>query len=194
MTWFGADPGGKRAFGVALLYPDGQFRTGTVSCADEAVAWINEPIDAAGVDAPLWWSSGMSSDRAADQFIRKRHKVHPGTVQTANSLKGAALVQGQMTVVRLRERIPQLAITEAHPKALLKATGVDGWHSAVQKFNLASNAEPSEHERDALLAAVAAREGFCGRWQNDLARIRNASEQDPLRLPTGPIHYWWPFS
>jgi predicted nuclease with RNAse H fold len=136
----------------------------------------------------------MSSDREADKFIREHHKVHPGTVQTANSLRGAALVQGHTTVVRLRERMPQLAITEAHPKALLKAMGVDGWQSAMQKFDLVSKAEPSEHERDALLAAVAAREGFSGRWENDLARIRGASEQDPIRFPTGPIHYWWPFS
>jgi hypothetical protein len=57
MTWFGADPGGRKAFGVALLRDSGEFETGLVSCADEAMGWLcgtATTIDAAGIDAPLW--------------------------------------------------------------------------------------------------------------------------------------------
>ena len=44
---------------------------------------------AVGVDAPLWWSSGKNSDRAADQYLRQRFNISGGTVQAANSLSGA---------------------------------------------------------------------------------------------------------
>jgi hypothetical protein len=49
-----------------------------------------------------------------------------------------------------------------------------------------------EHERDAILSAVAAREGFEGRWSNDLALNRLQSEQDPRSYRLAPIHYFWP--
>lgn len=188
-SWIGADPGGKNAFGVASLAPDGQVRTMLVSCADEAVASIGAQPLGVGVDAPLWWSSGMSSDRKADRWIRKTYHIPSGTVQTANSLRGAALVQGQMFVQRLRERFPTVQVTEAHPKAVAMALG--GWSSeAVAR--LACNAAPDEHQRDAVMAAIAAREGFEGRWPLDLSHARLASEQDPATYWLGPVHYFWP--
>jgi hypothetical protein len=55
-----------------------------------------------------------------------------------------------------------------------------------------NGANAIEHERDAFLAAVAAREGFQGRWTNDLARTRAASEQDPSTYWLAPIYYFWP--
>lgn len=192
MAWFGADPGGKKAFGVAYLRGDGTFKTGIVSCADEAVGWLKESVLGAGIDAPLWWSSAGSSDRLADQFIRRRHQIHPGTVQTANSLKGAVLVQGYMTIVRLRECFPGLPITEAHPKALLKALSIQNWGALLGRFSIESKAEPTEHERDALISAIAAREGLSGRWPKNLALIRDDREQDPQAFLGGPIEYWWP--
>jgi hypothetical protein len=64
-----------------------------VSYADEAVEKIAARPLGVGVDAPLWWSSGRSAERAAP----------PSTVQTPNSLRGAALVQAAMFVQRLRE-------------------------------------------------------------------------------------------
>lgn len=125
--WFGADPGGRLTFGVAVLHEDGTFDTAVVSSADEAMAWYRGVPMGVGIDAPLWWSSGQSSDRQADRFIRTTYRIASGTVQTANSLKGAVLVQGIMLAQRLRERFPLAPITEAHPKALLKAIGLGSW-------------------------------------------------------------------
>jgi predicted nuclease with RNAse H fold len=190
-VWFGADPGGKLTFGVAILHDDGTFNTRVVSSADEALAWFKGVPRGIGIDAPLWWSSGRSSDRHADRFIRTTYRIASGTVQTANSLKGAVLVQGLMLAQRMRERFPFVPITEAHPKALLKAQGLGTWEAAAAVYGL-SGLPASEHERDALLGAVAAREGVNGSWPNDLAATRLPSEQDPAALPHGPVHYYWP--
>jgi hypothetical protein len=49
-----------------------------------------------------------------------------------------------------------------------------------------------EHERDAIIAAVTAREGFEGRWVHDLSIRRHPNEQDPATYWLAPIHYFWP--
>ncbi len=204
MAWFGADPGGANAFGVALLRADGSFESAVVSHADGAMEWLRgrlETILAAGIDAPLWWSSGASGDRAADKYLRKTVRISGGTVQAANSLRGAVLIQGVMVATALRRRWPELPITEAHPKALLKAIWHDAskngppWEKIAKRFRL-DGREPGhdrrKDKRDALIAAVAAREGAAGRWKCDLAKKRCAFEQDPDRVPWGPVSYWWP--
>ena len=202
MAWFGADPGGAKAFGVALLQPDGSFATEVVSCTDEAVAWLGgkaTSIEGAGIDAPLWWSSGKGAYRAADQYLRKQFKNSARTVLAENSLRGAALVQGAMLALRLRERFPHLGITELHPKALLKVLAIgtehsdESWRTIARLFTLATRKPSKDHERDAVLGAVAAREGSSGKWTIDLAaRDRLPSEQDPGSLPWRPVSYWWP--
>jgi predicted nuclease with RNAse H fold len=188
MIWFGADPGGEGNFGVAILREDGSFDTAVCSCADEAVAWLKETPSAAGIDAPLWWSSGKHGWRKADCWLRERLKEHhqsPKVVVESNGLVGAVLVQGVMLAVRLRERFPSLPITEAHPGALRR-----GWPKLVEGLGL--ELPENEHKRDALLAAVAAREGFLERWHCNLADDRCPLEQDPAKVPHGPIVYWWP--
>jgi predicted nuclease with RNAse H fold len=188
-TWVGADPGGKDAFGLAILSASGEAQTFCVSCADEAIALITSRPLGAGVDAPLWWSSGRSADREADRWIRKTYGIASGTVQTANSLRGAAVVQGVMFVYRLREKFPGVPVTEAHPKAVAIALG--GWDgAAIAKLGLTN--KMAEHERDAHMAAIAAREGFEGRWITDLSLERRPSEQDPKCYWLGPVSYFWP--
>jgi hypothetical protein len=200
MTWFGADPGGADAFGVALLRESGLFDAEIVSCADDAVGWLRDrqvALTAAGIDAPLWWSSAAGGDRRADQTLRKT-RARP--IQQANSLRGAALVQGVMLAIRLREYSLAPQITEAHPKALLRALSLAGgdddeqWRKIAEKFGLVGEMpeEDNDHKRDALLAAIAAREGSTGVWTRDLARDCSSSEQDPARVPWGPVSYWWP--
>ncbi len=209
MVWFGADPGGANAFGVALLRADGSFESAVVSCADDAMKWLDGKavtILAAGIDAPLWWSSGKGGERKSDRFIRDiLHRAGAkdigGTVQSANSLRGAVLIQGALLAMALRRQWPRLPITEAHPKALLKAwpglsTSDRPWEKIAKRFQL-EGPEPDGDERkdkrDALLAAVAAREGPLGRWRQDLALCeRLDGEQDPAVVPWGPVHYWWP--
>jgi predicted nuclease with RNAse H fold len=197
MTWFGADPGGAENFGVAILREDGTYVTGCVSCADDAVDWVREHgrPNGVGIDCPLWWSSGRSGGRKADQWLRDRG-ISPGTVQEANSLRGATLVQGVMLAVRLRERYPRLLITEAHPKAVLRflhlPLDLEKWDEVGRHFDLEGNVPPSEHERDAVLAAVAARDGMKGVWSRDLSADRYTSELDPKRMWFGEVSYFWP--
>jgi hypothetical protein len=88
-----------------------------------------------------------------------------------------------------------LPITEAHPKALLRALGLNetnSWPKLAERFSLKGDLPATEHERDAVLAAVAAREGFLKRWHRNLASDRFPSEQDPAKVPHAPIVYWWP--
>jgi hypothetical protein len=81
--WVGADPGGKDAFGIAILVEGSDLITKCVSCADEAVKLVTTRPSGVGVDAPLWWSSGQSGEREADRWIRNTYRIPVGTVQTA---------------------------------------------------------------------------------------------------------------
>lgn len=196
-VWIGADPGGKKNFGLAILARDGSAQTWCVNCADEALKVIVANVKSfpagVGVDAPLWWSSGQSSDREADKWLRKKYRLIHGEIQASNSLKGAVLVQGMMFVQRIRERFPAVGVTESHPKALLSVLKMRNGGQFFQQFSVqVENQDSQEHERDAVISAVAAREGFEGRWLKDLSAIRHSSEQDPSRFWLAPIRYFWP--
>ena len=196
-VWVGTDPGGKGNFGVAVIQSNGSAHTCCVDCADEAVEaviWMAEvQPSGVGVDAPLWWSSGISGGRLADQWLRDTYGLSGGQVQAANSLQGAALVQGAMFVVRIRERFSDLPVTETHPKALLVALALEAENAFFDYFGIEwATAESTEHERDALISAVAAREGFEGRWTHDLSDSRYPSEQSPSDFWLGSVRYLWP--
>jgi predicted nuclease with RNAse H fold len=196
-VWVGADPGGKGNFGLAILSAVGVSRSWCLGCADEALATLEEAgVEAIGVgiDAPMWWSSGPSSDRVADQWLRKTYKLSGGQVQAANSLRGAALVQGALFLEGVRRRFRDVPATEAHPKALLAALGNPTWSDFCQRFELCTPECPTEHQRDAMIAAVAAREGFENRWMRDLSAMRSKSEQDPSSYWLAPVRYFWPES
>ena len=190
-----ADPGGKGKFGIAILAKGDQPQTSSVDCADEAVAFVRGHRDrtpaGVGVDAPLWWASGISGDRHADQWLRQQYGLAGGEVQAANSLRGAALTQAAMFIQRMRETYPAVPVTETHPKALLKALTQGDWEAFAGRFGLKA-AISNDHERDALIAAVSAREGFQGRWPHDLSIKRLPAEQDPRSYWLAPVHYFWP--
>ena len=188
--WVGADPGGKSHFGLALLDDASDSATlMTVSSVDQAVDTIAKKGKprGMGIDAPLWWSTRSGGGRKVDEDLRRKYKIPPGTVQSANSLRGSVLIGGVMLVHRVRERFPDTGVTESHPKALLKA----GFECLLTNIRYRAN---NEHERDALLAAICAREGFEQRWTSDLAVDRWPEEQNPLSLCSwlGPMHYYWP--
>lgn len=187
--WFGADPGGASVFGVATLGANGSFKTSCVSSAHEALKWFAGEPQAIGIDCPLWWSSQNGASRWIDKWLRKTYGIRPGTVQSANSLQGAVLIQGLMLALESRKEWPGAQITEAHPKALCKALKLPDWQDLVCKFGLCGEPPGTEHERDALLAAVAAREGSLGRWICDLAETRHSDDYDVLQ--PRPF-YWWP--
>ena len=131
----------------------------------------------------------------ADKRIRKISGIGPGMVLTAYSLRGAALVVGMMLAFRVREEFPSVRITESHPKALLSALKI-GKPANGQEFEIGGVKIPAgwknEHERDAAIGAVCAREGFEGCWKTDLALDRCDSEQNPLSYWLSPMHYFWP--
>ena len=197
MSWFGADPGGKGKFAVAKLDADGRFETWCCSSVEEALQWIKS-AKAVGIDCPTWWSSVAGGGREVDRWLRCKYRLHSGTVQSVNSLRGAAVVQGVLLAMRLRERSPNLPITETHPKALLKTYRLSSdpsWFKIAETFGL-NREKPkrwNEHRRDALLSAVAAREGMLGRWRDLSVDIdRDRGELDPKKLWFGPVSYWWP--
>lgn len=146
-----------------------------------------------GVDAPLWWSSGAAGLRKADQWIRDEYHLPSRNVQAVNSLWGSVLAQGMMFVLRAREAFPGVNVTETHPKALLRALGRDKWNGYFKALETDATLDSDpDHQRDAVISAVAAREGFEGRWTRDLTRDRYPSEQDPSNHWLGPVHYYWP--
>ena len=195
-VWFGADPGGINAFGVALLDESGRTCCETVSSVDDAVKWIvaaGTPLGV-GIDAPLWWSGVQGGGRRADERLRKAYGIRSGTVQSVNSLKGAVLVGGVLLASRVREAFPKVPVTESHPKALLKALDLEKDGAFAQRFGVHDAWGDDEHQRDAVIAAVCAREGCRGKWPVDLAEDRDESEQDPRSYWLAPVSYFWPCS
>lgn len=194
MYILGFDPGGLNRFGWASLRADKAGRplalkTGLCSGASVAVCQAGRaakllPI-AIGIDAPLFWVA--NGDRQSDSHVRKLVCAaggSSGTVGHVNSLRGACLVQGVLTACRVKESWPTAAITEAHPKALLRV------HPRAHEFLRVHLPHPnSEHERDAALAAYAALAlvlCFAG-WQNLMLK-----ESAPFFPGGHEVSYWFP--
>lgn len=202
----GLDPGGVGTFGWCLCeyrneLPLPVVRHGTSNSAMEAVTAAltqvgSSPLIAAGIDAPLCWTSGA---RIADQLVRRAVagagcETPGGTVQEINSLRGACLVQGLLALRELRRRIPDLVVSEAHPKALLWLLGIPGATLQVRDVgpshlaHLLLDVPATEHERDAALGALTAWAAVAGppNW-SDLLR----SEFEPF-FPAGSATYYMP--
>lgn len=195
--WLGADPGGSGAFGVAILERD-IVTSRVVSSVDEAIKFFrghvgNDRPSAVGIDAPLWWSSGPSGGRKVDSLLRLRYSLSGGQVQAPNSLRGAAVLQAAMLIVRLREAYPDISVTETHPKALLSGVFGGSFTTFARKFGLSSTPK-TEHERDAVIGATAARQAWSTdrAWTNDLSLDRYPTEQDPKSYWLSPVSYFWP--
>ena len=178
-------------FGIAELTTDGVARTARVSSAREAADWIKGAPLGAGIDSPMWWSSAEKGNRKADCWLRCKYgNASPGKVLAINSLYGAVLAQGAMFAVELRRRFAELPITEAHPGLVLRATRLS-FDELKRHCGVEADPEISTHERDAVIAALAARESFSDRWPHDLALYRLPEEQDPAAYWLAPMHYWW---
>jgi hypothetical protein len=96
-----------------------------------------------------------------------------------------------MFVARIREHFPHVPVTECHPKALLRILTKGSWAEFAAQYSITVSPN-DENIRDALIAAIAARETFSGRWGRDLAQMRASSEQDPSTYWLSPVHYGWP--
>lgn len=194
MNYLGLDPGGLNSFGWACLRVGESDHsldlvTGLSSNAADAIdsasrAATRAPVSV-GIDAPLFWIA--TGDRSADVRVRKLVKAaggHSSTVAHVNSLRGACLVQGVLAAQIAALRWPSAVITEAHPKALYC---ID---LAAKEFITRNLPEaPTDHERDAALAAFsawAAAERFPS-W-HDLVE----EETTPF-FPSGQVvSYWFP--
>jgi hypothetical protein len=209
MVLVGLDPGGKNAFGwcVAENVSTLPLRIRAAGVADDvgsALRAIDEAragteIAAAGIDAPMFWTS--SGDRRVDAYVRTTIcdlGASSGTVGHVSSLRGTCLVQGMLAAMMLRERYPKLPVSEAHPKAtlwMLREATRQRRASSVTSRDLAKYFETSQqeaatdHERDAALGAL-------GAW----AMAHHATKWRDIRgldtdaiTPLGePVGYWVP--
>jgi hypothetical protein len=103
------------------------------------------------------------------------------------------LIQGVMLAHRTREQFGSVNLTETHPKVLIQALRLeDDWRTTARRFELSGPEPNDDHQRDAILSAVAAREGFSRRWRRDLTIDRDTGELEPARMWFGPVNYWWP--
>lgn len=207
----GFDPGGYRQFGWAVLERETPRipivrKTGTSSNAkdalESALSWVTraDSIVGVGIDSPLYWTS--TGERVADQRIRERIRElgapnAAGTVQHPNSLRGACVVQGLTLTLLFRRQYPDVPITEAHPKALLWLLGVANGQRRAGQVSVADlsafvgcNSVGCEHERDAVLGAVAAfaMSDRLVSWSN-----LTALEQEALFV-AGEVAYWLPLA
>lgn len=202
----GFDPGGEDNFGWSVCTVEGNqlryCRSGTASNAQEVMQAINLPasaqVMAAGIDAPMFWS--YRGNRVVDEIIQKekRGKKLPkgkrlpkkgGSVLAVNSLRGGALVQGLLLGKYLHETYPALAITEAHPTALLRLLNVSRFQCQLNLLRKRIADIANDHKRDATIAAFAAW-SMCQQadgW-NDLY----PQEPCPVRPFGTPVSYWMP--
>jgi predicted nuclease with RNAse H fold len=188
-SWGGADPGGVKNFGVCTLFEDGTFISKVVSDISAAIEFLGKP-QFIGIDCPMWWSLDQGGGRSVDARLRRAYRIHPGTVQSVNSLKGAVLVQGILLAMKLREYQSEIAITETHPKAMLYARR-QNYKSFFDEMGVQSPMPETEHEKDALVGAIVAREAALGRWTVDLASKRGPSELDSNNMWFGRVNYYW---
>lgn len=209
----GFDPGGQGNFGWSICDEvDGILQipatTGLANDALDAIRCVkkeitifadsgNPPVLAAGIDAPLFWSTrgNREIDNVLDEDMRATGFPPPKRggriVQAVNSLMGGCGVQGILLAKFLNETPWDIKITESHPKVLdhlLKHSGQPSIVSMTQ--HLTANLT-SSHESDATLCAVAA-------WamihcQNS-PKWRNLYEWESDHVqPFGtPVSYWMP--
>lgn len=200
--WIGCDPGGKAAFGIAGIARGLVLFRKLCNFVDDAVRSVDAElarnpemhIAGIGIDAPLWWSSGEAGWRMADRRIQRKYGLGSGRVQSVSSLRGAAIAQGPLFALHMRRKFPNSWITETHPKvqfteAMNKRKRNEILHSIIDQ-NAVNDV--NEHERDAILSAIAAYMGQQGRWSCDLVRQRYTCEVFPFGIELADVHYAWP--
>jgi len=210
MILLGFDPGGAKKLGwcVAETENSGQlvFRdscladhaSGAVAAALSKVSDLTQ-IKAAGIDSPLFWVT--DGERKADNIVRREIRRlgavnAAGTVQQVNSLRGACLSQGLMVAHLLRRSFPDMRITESHPKALLWLLKIASAQHHVADIGIShlsgliesESCNVSDHERDAVLGAVAA---WAMITKHPGWRDLFQEETNPF-APVPPVEYWMP--
>lgn len=207
----GFDPGGEDGFGWCLVndtptLPLMVRTTGVVDNARSAVDTVmaqvknGEQVMAVGIDAPLFWVA--AGDRNVDRIVRDelRSLAAPspgGTVQAVNSLRGACVVQGMLAGLLLRAVLPEVLITESHPKALLWQLRLANRNRhpagislpSLSQFSVSAAAGLTDHERDAAIGALCA---WAMLHKPKGWRELYVEEQAPYSPVTAPLGYWMP--
>ena len=200
----GFDPGGIGRFGWSvcaevngLLQPP--LQTGLADDALDAIIQAaaampaNPTVLAAGIDAPLFWST--RGNRQVDVVIRQalRDANYPGNLAgtpiAVGGLRGSVLVQGMLLGRFLMDRWNP-PITESYPRAFYHLLHHWGEPHIVDMAEQAI-ANLHEHVRDATLCAVAAwamlhHQDLHG-WQDLFVR-----ENNPVQPFDAPVSYWMP--
>lgn len=202
----GFDPGGSGAFGWCVTEnlprcPLPVRATGVANVAVDAVRDAlfhvrkGEDVDAAGIDAPLFWTAG--GDRRVDQLGRAavRHEGGPSsTVIHVNALRGACLIQGVLAGMLLRKRFANIRLTEAHPKAYLWMSGAATPERPPQNIDLVDPPQfqvggfgHTDHERDAATLSAWAMIHHPPEWSDLFPR-----EATPLSPLAASLAYQMP--
>ena len=197
--YLGFDPGGHRAFGLAIL-EHGRVLSATVSSVEEAMSWTvsacdgREPV-AAGIDTLLHWSDGASGWRPADKKLRMAYPAARSSILSPNGLFGSMAIGGMALALRLKRRWPNIHLNETHPKVLASAlrgqrhrdgdiATVSEWFALHSGLDLGGCS--GGHEFDAVLSAWATQTGLADGW-TDLV-----SDAASLLFPAGKTSYLWP--
>ena len=86
----------------------------------------------------------------------------------------------------MREQFPRVLVTESHPNAILNAMRKN-YGAFFDKFKVEVKKNARKHEKDAVIAAISAREGFRGQWKKDLIDLIGPLGRRVLILEDYPI-------
>lgn len=196
----GYDPGGNGNHGLAVLdMREGEIasiETATLQTVSQIVERAEKigDIVALGIDAMTCLAIGDSGWRPADRWLRNKYPAVVNSVISPNSIYGSMALNGIALMVLLKQKSPNLVITEAHPKVLfyhLFQREVDYANilgsGLLKQFPSGYNPK-GEHEIDASLSALAAVMGITGQWTHNL----HSEGQDQLVRPCGETFFYWP--
>ena len=125
-TIFGYDPGGNKKHGVAKLeVVENRIREvekSTLDTAEKVIEYIGntDSLIGLGVDTLTCWSTGGGGWRPADRWLRQTCPEVINSIMSPNRLCGSMSLNGMTVLIILREKKPDLFITETHPKVLLR--------------------------------------------------------------------------
>lgn len=209
VIYLGYDPGGGGAHGVASIIGD-EVRCDTLDTAYDAINWFTDRYNAhsqpsevlMGVDTLTLWSTGPAGWRPADILLREIYPFVIHSIQAPNALRGAMPINGAAVVRVLGERIPQLRVTETHPKVLYYALTNQPYdypgenNAMIQQLQewvgIELNEIDSDHEWDALISAYVARQWETGQWTFDLHQLPSLPTEHLIPIYNNQSHYIWP--
>lgn len=202
----GYDPGGNDGHGLAFAcFRAGECEKVCIETHRNAQSVIDRlegfgQLSAIGIDTLAAWSTGDSGWRVADLWLRRTYKKIHSSVVSPNGLFGSMGLNGMATLISLRQKYPDLVVTETHPKVLYWALSQTKYNYAESRTDMDTKLSKwlgvkvetkNDHEWDAVVSVLASFKGVSGRWGHDLFK-ESGQEAGRLVFPAGPAQYWWP--